>query len=214
MFRTIALKDPPLVKLEDLQSDATVRGILPDAAVTVVSVSCMSVADLLRTPAVRSFLALFRRHSQPSKVSGLAGPWGSRSVVSPLRVYSSAAGAGFRCARARHPRRQRRRPGAARLPRARSTLGLCCVRELGKRKSHQKVTRKTEILRDRQGVVAQYLLFSRRNSRWLACRTGRSRHEWHLSAGTNPECRGSQRSSSNARTYASLGGTAFPMSVM
>jgi len=72
------------LKLEDLQPDATVRGILPDAAVTVVSVEWHgsdALTLVYRGPNGRVADEIFYRHDEPRLEIVQAGRGASMATV-------------------------------------------------------------------------------------------------------------------------------------
>ena len=87
-------KTPPMTKLEDLAPNAAVRGVLPDALVTVVNVKWFGSSALELTykdPAGRVANQLLYRHNEPGLEVVEAGrPWGFDGDGALFRLVSEA----------------------------------------------------------------------------------------------------------------------------
>src|SRR5664280_2286131 len=70
---------PPVIKLEDLQTNASVRGVIPDALVTVVNVQWFGSEALeltFKDPAGRVANRLVYRHDETTlEVVDVGRPW-------------------------------------------------------------------------------------------------------------------------------------------
>jgi len=98
-FRSLALNPPlaetrSMTKLEDLAPNAAVRGVLPDALVTVVNVKWFGSSALELTykdPAGRVANQLLYRHNEPGlEVVEVGRPWGFDGDGALFRLVSEA----------------------------------------------------------------------------------------------------------------------------
>src|ERR1700693_1807915 len=83
-----------MIKLEDLQPNAAVRGILPDALVTVVSVQWVGsegIEPTYKTPAGKGANELLYRHDEPRlEVVEQGRPWSFDGDGGLFRLVSGA----------------------------------------------------------------------------------------------------------------------------
>src|SRR6202162_3801497 len=83
-----------MIKLEDLQPNAAVRGILPDALVTAVSVQCFGSEALeltYKTPAGKVANELLYRHDEPRlEIVEQGRPWSFDGDGALFRLVSEA----------------------------------------------------------------------------------------------------------------------------